>query len=79
MSTASSFLEQQALALELDILRQLVVLSMGPEDPLYLLMNDALRSLSMHKMKKALSTFDHLSDTERNRVLGLCEGGAAAE
>ena len=68
---AGSFLEQQALALELDILRQLVVLAMGPSDPLYILMNDALRSLSVQKMRRALARFDEMDESERNIVLGI--------
>ena len=67
----STFPEQQALAMELDILRQLVVLSMGPNDPIYLLMNDALRSLSVKKMRKALEAFDSLPNDQRDHVLGL--------
>ena len=67
----STFPEQQALAMELDILRQLVVLSMGPNDPIYQLMNDALQSLSVKKMRKALEAFDALPDDQRDHVLGL--------
>ena len=66
-----SFVEQQALASQLDILRQLVVLSMGPNDPLYLLMNDALRTLSVQKMRKAIQAFDDLPPDERENVLGI--------
>ena len=57
------FVEQQALAAQLDILRQLVVLSMGPNDPLYLLINDALRTLSVQKMRKATQAFEDLPPT----------------
>ena len=63
--------DRQSLVRELDILRQMVLLARGSDDPLYVGMDEALQEHDPEKIDEMIRAYDDLPEQEKNLAMGL--------
>lgn len=63
--------EIEELCQEVDILRQMILLSRGPADPIYMQMEFSLQARDADRLRDAIKAFDALPQEDRNYTLGM--------
>ena len=58
------------LKADVNLMRQMLVLSRGPLDPIYTLMDEAVRTSSFHKLRRAKEVFAKLPEQMQMHLMG---------
>ena len=65
--------QQQAMTVELESLRQMIMMAKGSGDPFFSRINEALKTQNLEKMRACTQQFDSMSAQERADIMGCPE------